>query len=121
MTLPRVATVAGAAALLVLVGCRRELAPTKAREEAERIWSTRCANCHGDKGMGDGPGALIGNAKPRALADSGWQAKVTDEHIAKVIVQGGHAVGLDRAMAANPDLADKPEVVRALVQIVRDL
>ena len=50
-----------------------------------------------------------------------WQAKVSDEHIATVIVEGGAAVGKSNLMAANPDLSDKPNVVQALVQIVREL
>jgi len=92
-----------------------------AKAEARKIWSDRCANCHGQTGMGDGPGAKVLPVKPRTFADSTWQASVTDEHIAKVITEGGAVNGLDSNMAANPDLLDEPEVVRALVQKVRSL
>jgi mono/diheme cytochrome c family protein len=106
---------------LASLGCGPDLSPTQARQEAEKIWAERCTNCHGPRGLGDGPGALILRVKPRALADSGWQASVTDEHIATVIVDGGQSVGLSPDMAANPDLKTQPEVLDALVQYVRSL
>ena len=106
---------------LVAIACGPDLSPDEARLEAEKIWAERCTNCHGPRGLGDGQGALILRVKPRALADSGWQASVTDEHIATVIVDGGQSVGLSPDMAANPDLKTKPEVLEALVAYVRSL
>lgn len=90
-----------------------------AAAEAKTVYTTRCATCHGAGGMGDGPASAALNPKPRTLTDAAWQDKVTDEHIAKVIVEGGGAVGLSVMMAANPDLKAKPEVVKGLVKIVR--
>lgn len=110
--------------MLVVLACacgKDPLPPQAARDEASRIWRERCANCHGERGLGNGEGAKILPVKPRALSDSGWQSSVSDEHIATVIVQGGTAVGLSPLMAANPDLRTKPEVVDALVRYVRDL
>jgi len=92
-----------------------------AQAKADAIWSERCANCHGPRGMGDGPGAAALPTKPRVLADSTWQSQVTDEHIATVITDGGKVLGLDSNMAANPDLKAKPEVLRGLVRKVRSL
>lgn len=92
-----------------------------AMAEAKTIFTTRCATCHGAGGMGDGPAAVALNPKPRTLTDPAWQDKVTDEHIATIIVKGGPAVGLSVMMAANPDLESKPEVVKALVKMVRGL
>ena len=91
----------------------------EAVKEAKQVWETRCVNCHGNKGLGDGPGAAALNPKPRSFSDKQWQMKTKDEDIAKVIVEGGKAVGMSEAMAANPDLKDKPEVVDELVKIVR--
>ena len=34
---------------------------------------------------------------------------------------GGQSVGLSPMMAPNPDLKDKPEVVKGLVQLVREM
>ena len=107
--------------VLALAACGGGPVSPEAKAEAQTIWSERCSNCHGPKGLGDGPGARALPVKPRVLADSAWQAKVTDEHIATVITEGGQVVGLDPNMAANPDLKAKPEVLRALVEIVRGL
>lgn len=89
--------------------------------EAQEIFQARCVTCHGENGKGDGPGSAALNPKPRDYTSPEWQKSVTDEHIAKIIVGGGTAVGLSALMPPNPDLADKPEVVAALVQVVRNL
>ena len=87
--------------------------------EAATVYTTRCALCHGNGGLGDGPAAASSPVKPRTFSDAAWQAKVTDDHIKKVIVEGGAAVGLSALMAANADLKNKPEVLDGLVKIVR--
>ena len=53
--------------------------------------------------------------------DAAWQASVTDEHIEKIVMYGGAAVGRSPTMPGNPDLMSRPEVVRALVAYVRGL
>ncbi len=90
-----------------------------AMAEAKSVFATRCAACHGAAGHGDGAAAAALNPKPRSFADQAWQESVTDDHIAKVIVEGGMAVGLSPLMTANPDLKDDPEVVQGLVQLIR--
>ena len=87
--------------------------------QARHIFDTRCVVCHGSVGKGDGPGGAALDPKPRAFGDAVWQKSVDDAHIAKTIVEGGVAVKLSAGMAANPDLADKPDVVAELVKIVR--
>lgn len=89
--------------------------------EAKTVFAQRCATCHGPEGKGDGPAGQALNPKPRTFADKDWQAKVTDDHLRKIIVGGGPAVGLSPMMAPNPDLKEKPQVIDGLVQIVRDL
>ncbi len=96
-----------------------EKADPEVVKEANNVWDTRCANCHGNSGMGDGPGAAALNPKPRSFKDASWQSSVTDEHIEKIIVEGGAAVGMSAGMAPNPDLKDKPEVVKELRKRVR--
>ena len=88
-------------------------------EEARTTFKQVCATCHGEGGMGDGPGAAALNPKPRNYTDKAWQASVTDDQIAKTILMGGAAVGKSPAMPAQPQLKEKPEVVAALVRIVR--
>lgn len=94
--------------------------PPDPAADARKLFSTKCIVCHGDHGAGDGPGAAALNPKPRAFGDATWQASVTDDQIKKTIVEGGAAVGKSAAMSANPELADKPDELSALVKIVRD-
>jgi mono/diheme cytochrome c family protein len=98
-----------------------ESIPPAAQQEAEQIFKTRCATCHGAAGKGDGPAAAALNPKPRDMGDAAWQKSVTDEHIEKIILSGGPAVGKSPLMPANPDLSAKPEVVKALRAMVRQL
>lgn len=89
--------------------------------EAAEIFSNRCTVCHGEKGKGDGPGSAALEPKPRDFTSAEWQAEVTDEHLTKIIVYGGAAVGKAPTMPANPDLDAKPEVVAELVKHIRGL
>lgn len=89
------------------------------RKEAEQVFASRCATCHGTTGEGNGPGAANLNPKPRNYHDVKWQASVTDESIEKTIVYGGAAVGKSPQMVPNPDLMSKPAVVAALREKVR--
>jgi mono/diheme cytochrome c family protein len=89
------------------------------KAEAKALFKTRCVVCHGNHGAGDGPGAAAIVPKPRAFADATWQASVTDDHIKKIILEGGRAVGKSPAMPPNPDLKDKEAVVTALVVMIR--
>lgn len=93
--------------------------PSTAALDAREFFRNRCQVCHGEKGKGDGPGAAALNPKPRNYTNPVWQASVTDDYLAKFIVEGGAAAGKSPGMPANPDLADKPEVLRELVKIVR--
>jgi hypothetical protein len=72
-------------------------------------------------GMGDGPGSAALTPKPRNFHDKDWQASVNDDHIHKIILYGGAAVGRSPMMPGNPDLIAKPEVVKGLVAHIRDL
>jgi hypothetical protein len=100
-------------------GSEGAAADPKVVAEAKNVWDTRCTTCHGTAGLGNGPGAAALAKKPRSFKDPIWQQQTQDDKIKKVIVEGGASVGLDAAMAPNPDLASKPEVVAELVKIVR--
>jgi cytochrome c553 len=93
--------------------------PMDPKVEAEQIFIQRCATCHGADGKGTGPAATALPVKPRDYTDATWQKSIDDATLAKVIVEGGQAVGKSPLMTANPDLKDKPEVVQALVAKVR--
>ncbi len=95
--------------------------PAAAVAEGEKVWTSRCAICHGAGGKGDGPASGPLNPKPRDMTDPKWQASVDDAHIETIIVKGGPGVKLSPMMAANPDLEAKPDVVKALRVKVRSL
>jgi mono/diheme cytochrome c family protein len=114
-----VCLVALSAAVAVRVRAAEQIPPA-AMKEAEEIYKTRCTLCHGATGKGDGPAGAALNPKPRDLGDPAWQKSATDEHIDKIILGGGAAVGMSPLMPANPDLASKPDVIKALRLMVRN-
>jgi len=115
-------------ALVSLPGCEdrkpkrppaQEVTLAPLPKDAKTYFAERCVTCHGAGGEGDGPSGRNLQPWPRNLTNAEWQAKTTDEQIRKVIVGGGASVGKSAAMPANPELADKPEIVQGLVEIVR--
>ena len=95
--------------------------PSAASLAAAEKFSTLCASCHGASGQGDGPAAAALDPKPRNYSDAAWQASVSDEDLSKIILEGGAAVGKSPIMPPSADLKDKPEVVKGLVQLVREM
>lgn len=90
-----------------------------ARGEAQAIYDQRCRICHGVGGKGDGPGSMSLQPRPRDYTDQAWQRGATEEHLARVIIGGGAAVGMSALMPPNPDLRGRPAVVRALIERIR--
>lgn len=87
----------------------------------EKLYKQRCVLCHGDAGAADGVGARRIQPEPQHLNDVIWQANVTDDEIAKAVLEGGAAVSRSPMMPANPDLKTKPADVKSLVAYVRTL
>jgi len=87
--------------------------------DAKALFKGRCSVCHGETGLGNGPGAAALTPKPRDFSDPEWQKSVQDADIAKIIQEGGAKVGKSPAMPPNPDLNDQPQVVADLVKIIR--
>jgi mono/diheme cytochrome c family protein len=115
-----VALLAATFCLIASAAPAEEIAPA-VKTEADTVWTQRCSTCHGAGGKGDGAAAAALTPKPRDFTLATWQTSVTDEHIEKTILEGGQAVGLSMLMVANPDLAAKPDVVKALRAHVRSL
>ncbi|HYX38620.1 MAG TPA: cytochrome c [Oligoflexus sp.] len=86
----------------------------------KQTYETFCVACHGVDGKADGPGAVAMNPRPRNLTDKAWQGKVDDAHIAKVIKEGGAAVGLSATMAPW-GAAINDEEIKNVVAYVRQL
>ena len=115
-----IAVAAAIFSLIASLASAQEI-PAAATAEADTVWQQRCSTCHGPGGKGDGAAAVALNPKPRNFTDATWQTTVTDEHIEKTIVEGGQSVSLSPLMTPNPDLASKPDVVKALRAHVRSL
>jgi mono/diheme cytochrome c family protein len=113
-----------AALLGLALGCSRSSSSSSSASsggaaEAQQIYTSRCATCHGQEGTGDGPAGTALTPRPRNFHDGAWQASVTDDQIDRVIREGGAAIGKSPLMPPNPDLVARPEVVVALRQRVR--
>lgn len=87
--------------------------------QAELMFSTLCATCHGADGTGNGPAAATITPRPRNYTDPAWQASVTDEQLKETILKGGAGVGKSPMMPGQPQLKDHPEVLDGLVKIIR--
>ena len=89
------------------------------KSQAELMFGTVCATCHGADGSGNGPAAASLSPKPRDYTDRTWQASVTDEQLKETILKGGQGVGKSPMMPGQPQLANQPEVLDGLVKIIR--
>jgi mono/diheme cytochrome c family protein len=84
------------------------------------LYATYCATCHGPRGDGDGPGAAALDPKPAKHSDSAYMDALSDDHLLRVIQQGGPAVGRSPLMPAwGGSLSDAQ--IRDLVAFVRSL
>lgn len=92
-----------------------------AQKEAQEIFASRCAVCHGAQGAGDGAASAGLTPKPRNFQDKAWSGSVQDDYLVNIVKNGGAAVGKSPAMPPNPDLAEKTEVLQALAQHIRGL
>ena len=61
-------------------------------------YGTACVTCHGAEGDGNGPAGGALTPKPRDFTDAAWWDSTTDEHVTKVIKDGGPAAGLSDLM-----------------------
>lgn len=116
----------------LLLGCQRSrsgptefpIEPPPLVSAADRaagaaLYAERCARCHGEHGNGDGPQAAATHPRPQRLSDLLWQANASNSRLRRVLVQGGGAVNKSPLMPANPDLAQKPAMVDALIAVIR--
>ena len=89
--------------------------------KAKVVWETRCASCHGPYGDGGGAAGEGLKTPPQDFHQRRWQAQAADDHIKRVILEGGAAAGLSPDMAAHLDLASQPAVLDQLVLLLRNL
>src|SRR6266404_2130880 len=101
-------------AILVLAGVQASVALA---QTAQDIYTQKCAPCHGANGKGDGPAGKFLNPPPKDFATA-LNGK-GDDWIAKVITQGGPAVGLSPAMPPSTGLSD--DQIKDLIQYIKKL
>lgn len=106
----------------------KEEAPAAAADNSmgKELFTTYCVACHGAEGKGDGVAGAALNPKPASFGDAAfWTGKSsagnerTDEHLAKVIKEGGAAVGLSPLMAPWGAVLDNDEKLNAVVGYVK--
>lgn len=85
-------------------------------DDARALYDKNCTNCHGPNGKGDGPAGKILKPPPTDLSVSAKTA--SDADLAKVIKEGGKAVGKSAVMPAyGAKLTD--DQIKELVQLVK--
>jgi mono/diheme cytochrome c family protein len=89
------------------------------RDAGEQLYQQRCAPCHGPDGKATTPTAQALNPKPRDHTDGAFMNQLSNEHLLKVIKQGGPAVGKSPIMPAHTDLNDKQ--IQDIIAFVRSL
>ena len=88
--------------------------------DAAQEFQTTCGVCHGAGGAGDGPAAAALDPHPANFTDAAFWATRDREHVARVIDEGGAAVGRSALMPAFGSRYD-PEQLVALVDHVLGL
>ncbi len=83
------------------------------------LYKQRCATCHGEDGKANTPIAKALTPPPRNHADGAYMNVLDDAHLAKVIKEGGTAVGKSPIMPPQSDLKD--DQVANLIAFMRSL
>ena len=91
--------------------------PTKGME----AFQANCAACHGPEGKGNGPAAAALDPKPRNLSDADYVSKLSNEHLVKVITDGGASVGKSPMMAAWGGILSKDDILNVIAYIRKDI
>jgi len=74
----------------------------------DKKYANFCSSCHGPEGKGDGAAGMALNPKPRDFVT--WKDDVTEEYVAKVIREGGTAVGKSASMAPWKGILSEEEI-----------
>lgn len=80
----------------------------KAISDGRTLYTTNCASCHGETGMGDGEAANALNPSPALLAYLIQMPMAVDEYMLWSISDGGEAFGTD--MPAFKDVLSRDEI-----------
>ena len=84
------------------------------------LYVRNCASCHGPKGGGDGPVGKALVPRPAKFHDGEYMNALSNEHLLKVVKEGGASVGKSPLMASWSGSMTKQEI-RQVVAFVRSL
>ncbi len=117
------AAAAPSAALITVVEGAAEIVEVSSAtpfEVGEKLYAANCSSCHGAAGGSDGALAASLVPKPSMHNDGGYMNALSNDHIFKVIKEGGAAVGKSNMMAPwGTSLSD--DKIWGLVEFVRSL
>ncbi|MGH0029085.1 MAG: c-type cytochrome [Myxococcota bacterium] len=86
----------------------------------QELYQTYCASCHGMTGAGDGPASAGLNPTPARHNDGTYMNALSDDHLRKVISEGGAAVGKSPLMAGWGGTLDDGQITD-VIAFVRSL
>ena len=95
------------------------LAESADSEAGKALYEQRCAPCHGPDGKANTPTAQALQPPPRDHTDGVYMNGLSDEHLFRVIKEGGPAVGKSPIMPPQFDLKD--DQLQNLVAFIRTL
>jgi mono/diheme cytochrome c family protein len=84
---------------------------------AKDVYDDKCTGCHGPSGKGDGPAGKMLQPPPQDFATA-LKGK-SDADIAKIIKEGGAAVGKSPNMPPASDLTD--DQIKSMVAYIKHL
>ena len=105
-------------AVAALVGISG-LAESADIEAGKMLYGQRCAPCHGPDGKANTPTAKALQPSPRDHTDGGYMNALSDQHLFRVIKEGGPAIGKSPIMPPQFDLKD--DQLQNLVAFLRTL
>jgi len=89
--------------------------------KGKAIFMDKCSPCHGPEGKGNGPAGTSLNPKPRNLTDASYMSTLSNEHLFKVISEGGASVGKSPLMPAWGGTLSKDDIWNVIAHIRQDL
>lgn len=114
--------VAGLASMAFVSRAEGEFKITGDAAKGEAHFKLYCVVCHGETGHGDGVGAAaLPPPKPRNLSEKAYMDTLTDEHVFKVIKEGGASVGKSMFMTAWGAILKTDEAIHDVAAYVRTL
>jgi len=89
--------------------------------KGKETYNNTCTACHGPEGKGDGVASAALDPKPRDLSNGEYVSTLSNEHLYKVISEGGASVGLSPLMAAWGGVLSEQDIWNVIAYIRQDI